>query len=235
MTSREERLTAYGRYLELEGAIPDWQLQIQEKKEVLKEANDELKYQQIQLLSAQNPYFFEKWFGKWEAKLEKAQEAVRTATAECEKLKWEIAQLEAVLAEGKQAFDRLAEDTEDYLQLLPLEQEEAHYLAPAAIAAAERCLSALEAAAPWVRNDARTTRVRSGNRRMEFLALAQEQAGILMQLVSMLPEGTLAPGSYLRNPDDYIRGVTSEYAQVDRLNNAIDQVRQHRRSWKEML
>ena len=70
---------------------------------------------------------------------------------------------------------------------------------------------------------------------MEFLALAQEQAGILMQLVSMLPEGTLVPGSYLRNPDYYIRGVTSEYAQVDRLNNAIDQVRQHRRSWKEML
>lgn len=235
MTNREELLRAYGRYLELEGKIPDWQLQMQEKKEELLDAKAELNYQQVQLLSAQNPDFLQRLFGNWEAKVEKAQEEVRAASAECEKLKWEIAQLETTLAEGQQEFDRLALDTDAYRQLLPLERAEERYLAPAAIAAADRCLAALEAAAPWVRMDARTTKVGSGNRRMEFLARAQDQAGILMQLLSLLTEGTIVPGSYLRNPDHYIRGVTSEYAQVDRLNNAIDQIRDHRRSWKGML
>lgn len=235
MTSREELLSAYGRYLELEGQIPDWQLQLQEKNEALQEAKEELNWRKVQLLSAQNPDFIQRLLGKWEAKVEKAQEEVRTATTEYEKQKWEIAQLEAVLAEGRQEFDRLALHTDAYQQLIPLEREEACYLAPAAIAAADRCLAALEAASPWVRRDVRTTRVGSGNRRMEFLARAQDQAGILMQLLSLLPEGTLAPGSYLRNPDYYIRGVTSEYAQLDRVNNAIDQVRDYRRSWKDML
>lgn len=235
MTSREELLSAYGRYLELEGLIPDWQLQLQEKNEDLQDAKEELNWRKVQLLSAQNPDFFQRLLGKWEAKVEKAQEEVRTATAEYEKQKWEIAQLEAVLAEGQQEFERLALRKDAYQQLIPLKREEACYLAPAAIAAADRCLAALEAASPWVRRDARTTRVSSGNRRMEFLARAKDQAENLMQLLSLLPEGTLVPGGYLRNPDYYIRGVTSEYAQLDRLNNAIDQVREHRRSWKDML
>jgi len=234
MTNREELLCAYCRYLELEGAVPDWQFQLQEKKEELEAAKAELNYQKVQLLSAQNPDFFQRLFGRWEAKVEKAQETVRAATAELEKRKWEIAQLETTLTEGQQEFDRLAQQADEYRQLLPLEREEVHYLAPAAIATASRCLEALEAAAPWVRRDARTIRVGSDNRRMEFLARAQSYAERLVALSALLPEGMIDLGNYLRNPDYYIRGVTSEYAQVDRLNNAIDQVRDHRRYWKEM-
>lgn len=234
MTNREELLCAYCRYLELEGAVPDWQFQLQEKKEELEAAKAELNYQKVQLLSAQNPDFFQRLFGRWEAKVEKAQETVRAATAELEKRKWEIAQLETTLTEGQKEFDRLAQQADEYRQLLPLEREEWHHLAPAAVAEANRCLADLEAAAPWVRRDARTTRVGSGNRRMEFLARAQTHAERLVTLSSLLPEGTVELGNYLRNPDYYIRGVTSEYAQVDRLNNAIDQVRDHRRYWKEM-
>lgn len=234
MTEREKLLSAYGRYLELEGCIPYWNQQRQESNEALQEAKAELNYQKIQLLSAQNPDFIQRLLGKWEAKVEKAEEAVRAAAADYEKLKWEIAQLETTIAEGQQEFDHLAMQLQAYRQLLPLEKEEASYLAPAAIAAAERCLEALEGAAPWVRRDAQITRVRSGNRRMEFLARAQSHAERLMFLSSLLPEGTIEPGNYLRNPDYYIRGITSEYAQLDRLNNAIDQIREHRRSWKEM-
>lgn len=235
MTERERLLTAYGRYLELEGQLPAWQLQLQEKKEELEDAKQELHYQKVQLLSAQNPDFFQRLFGKWEAKVEKAQEAVRTATGECEKLKWDIAQLETMLEQGQKEFDRLALDVKQYQRMLPLEREEVHYLAPAAIAAAQRCLEALQAAAPWMRADARTTRVVSGNRRMEFLARAQTQAETLMGLYALTPKGTLDVGNYLRNPDYYIRGVTSEYAQLDRLNNAITEVRDLRNRWKEMV
>lgn len=235
MTNREELLSAYRRYLELEGLLPDWQLQLQEKKEELENAKAELHYQKVQLLSAQNPDFLQRLFGRWEAKVEKAQEEVRAATADYEKCKWEISQLETMLAEGQQEFEQLAVNTDAYQQLHPLAEEEWHHLAPAAIAEASRCLADLEAAAPWVRRDAKTTRVGSDNRRMEFLARAQTHAQRMVALSSLLPEGTIDLGNYLKNPDYYIRGVTSEYAQIDRLNNAIDHVRHFRNSWKELL
>lgn len=235
MTNREELLSAYRRYLELEGLLPDWQLQLQEKKEELENAKAELHYQKVQLLSAQNPDFLQRLFRTWEAKVEKAQETVRAATAEYEKLKWEITRLENTLAEGQREFDELAQNVDDYQQLHPLAREEWRYLAPAAIGEASRCLDDLEAAAPWVRRDARTTRVGSSNRRMEFLARAQAHAQRMVDLSSLLPEGTIDLGNYLKNPDYYIRGVTSEYAQVDRLNNAIDHVRRFRNSWKELM
>lgn len=235
MTSREELLSAYGRYLELEQLLPDWQQQLQDKNEALQEAKEELNWQKLQLMGTENPNFFQRLLGNWEAKIEKAQEEVRAASAEYEQQKWDIAQLEATISEAQQEFDRLALDTQRYQQMLPLNAQEARYLAPAAIVAASRCLAALEAASPWVRRDARTTRVSSGNRRMELLAQAQSHAGTLMRLLSLLPEGTIVPGRYLRDPDNYIRGVTSEYAQLDRLNYAMDQVRDHRRSWRAML
>ena len=235
MTNREELLRAYSRYLELEGLLPDWQLQLQEQKEELEDAKAELHYQKVQLLSAQNPDFLQRLFRTWEAKVEKAQETVQAAAAEYEKRKWEIAQLETKLAEGQREFDDLSQNVDDYRQMHPLAREEWHYLAPAAIGEASRCLEDLEAAAPWVRRDARTTRVGSGNRRMEYLARAQVHAQRMVALSSLLPEGTFDLGNYLRNPDYYIRGVTSEYAQVDRLNNAMDQVRHFRNRWKELL
>lgn len=235
MTSREELLSAYGRYLELELLLPDWREQLQDHNEALEDAKAELNWQKVKLLEAENPDFFQRLLGNREAKIEKAQEAVRDASAEYEKLKWDIAQLETTISEAQQEFDRLALDMPQYQQLLPLDAQEARYLAPAAIVAASGCLDALEAAGPWVRRDANTTRVRSGNRRMELLARAQAYAGTLMRLLSLLPEGTIVPGRYLRDPDNYIRGVTSEYAQLDRLHYAMDQVRDHRRSWRAML
>lgn len=221
MTSREELLSAYGRYLELEQLLPNWQQELQDKNDALQEAKEEMNWQKLQLIGAENPNFFQRLLGNWEAKIEKAQEEVRAATAEYEKQKWDIAQL--------------AEDMQAYQQMLPLNQQEARYLAPAAIVAASECLAALEAASPWVRRDAHTTRISSGNRRMELLAKAQSHAETLMRLLSLLPEGTIVPGRYLRDPDNYIRGVTSEYAQMDRLNYAMDQIREHRRSWRDML
>ena len=200
MMNREEQLAAYSRYLELEGQIPDWQLQIEEKNEMLREAKDALHYQKVQLLSAQNPDFLQRLFGKWEAKVEKVQEKVRTAAAECEKLKWDISQLEMMLADGKQEFEQLERNADDYRMLHPLTQAEWHYLAGAAVAEATRCLEDLEAAAPWVRRDASTTRVGSSNRRMEFLARAQAHAERMVALSSLLPEGTMDLGNYLRNP-----------------------------------
>lgn len=235
MTSREELLSAYGRYLELEQLLPNWQQELQDKNDALQEAKEEMNWQKLQLIGAENPNFFQRLLGNWEAKIEKAQEEVRAATAEYEKQKWDIAQLAATLSEAQQEFDRLAEDMQAYQQMLPLNQQEARYLAPAAIVAASECLAALEAASPWVRRDAHTTRISSGNRRMELLAKAQSHAKTLMRLLSLLPEGTIVPGRYLRDPDKYIRGVTSEYAQMDRLNYAMDQIREHRRSWRDML
>ena len=111
---------------------------------------------------------------------------------------------------------------------LNMVMEEIAAFAPAAIAAAERVLSFLEEARHWMQEDVRYKGVRPNNRKMECLAEAAANAKRLVEILNMLPEGCASAGGYLRSPEGYVDAVTTEYAKLDRLNNAVNQVRETR-------
>ena len=86
-----------------------------------------------------------------------------------------------------------------------------------------------------MQRDVRTDRVGQDNRKMECLGKAEAGAQKLCSILSLLPEGIAPVGSYLSNPNTYIYGVTSEGKQLDRLNQAQEQLRTLRNQLKLVL
>lgn len=234
-----KRLRAYGRFLELTDNIPYWEAQIPELKERIEELKWNRDSKEIELMGLKNPNFFQKLFGGLEEKKEKLAQQLSQSTAAWNAAKWELEDLEKKLTAGKQELETLTDSREVYaeakqaavlttMQESQLMMEEIATFTPVAISAADRCLEALEDTRPWMRQDALRTGVSGSNRKMEFLAKAEENAVRLVQILSIMPEGCANVGSYLRSPSGYVDAVTMEYARLDRLNNAIDQVRETR-------
>lgn len=234
-----ELLKNYSRSLELEDSVPQWEQEYAE----LKVRVGELKLNQAQkkwdLEHLENPGFFLRLLEKTEEKKEKLTKQLREVSAALTAAQWELEALEKKLENGKGELEDLAGSREAYTRakqaavLTTMEEsqlmmEELAAFTPAAIAAADRVIEALEEARPWLRADVRYTGVSSANRKMELLALAEENAGRLVELIRMMPEGCANVGSYLKAPGGYVDAVTMEYAKLDRLNNAIDQVRETR-------
>lgn len=238
----EELLTLlkqYGRFLELEDSIPYWQEQLPEMRTRIRELTVNRDGKQFALNALEEPNFFQRLLGRAEEKKEKLGKQLREVNAALSAAQWEQKALEEKIAEGKRELESLAGSREAYGQakqaaVLSMAQEsqlmmqEIAAFTPAAIAAADRILEALEAARFWMQEDARSRGVRSDNRKMEFLAQAAENANRLVEILAIMPEGCAGVGSYLKNPGGYIDAVTSEYAKLDRLNNAISQVRETR-------
>ena len=60
---------------------------------------------------------------------------------------------------------------------------------------------------------------------MEYLGKAEAAAIRLRSILMVLPEGIADVGSYLKAPNAYINGITSEFKQLDRLELAQEQIR----------
>lgn len=232
-------LREYARFMELQESLPALEQQLEEEKPRLGELRLSQAQKKWELEHLENPGFFQRLLGRAEEKKEKLSKQLREVTSALTAAQWEQKALEETIAASRQELEQLEGSRERYLQakeqaaLSTLEEsqlvmEEIAAFTPAALAAADRILDCLEQARPWMRQDVRYTGVHSGNRKMEFLALAAENARQLVFLLTMLPEGCADVGSYLKNPEGYVDAVTMEYAKLDRLNNAVEQVRQTR-------
>ena len=80
-----------------------------------------------------------------------------------------------------------------------------------------------------------TDRVGYGNRKMEYLYKAQDCTWRLRNLLAAMPEGVASGGSSFENLYGYICGVTSEFKQLDRLEQAQEQLRTVRNQLKLLL
>lgn len=225
----------YGRFLELEDAIPHWEQQRAEQKVRLGELRLNRDQKKWDLDHLENPGFFLRLLGKAEEKKEKLSKQLREVTAAVNAAQWELEALDKRIEAGKQELQALCGSREAYVRAkgsaaLSMAQEsqlmmqEIAVFTPVAIAAADRVIEALENARPWMQKDVRYTGVFSDNRKMEFLALAAENARRLVEILGIMPEGCANVGSYLRAPEGYVDAVTSEFGKLDRLNNAANQV-----------
>lgn len=233
------RLKDYGRFLELEDSVPYWEAQLPESKARIRELTLNRDRKQFDLNALQDPNFFQRILGRTEEKKEKLNAQLREVTAALTAAQWEQKELEKGIAAGKQEMEALSNSREAYekakeaVSLTPAQEsqlmmQEIAAFTPVALAAADRIIEALEDARFWMQEDAISRGVRPENRKLDFLSRAEENANRLRQILTIMPEGCGTIGSYLRDPDGYIVGVTSEFGQLDRLNNAISQVQETR-------
>lgn len=223
----------YGRYLYLEGRIPVLEEQIQNLGESLKVMKLDMDWKEIAVRNLEDPGFLDRLLGRVERKKEKAMSEWRDVKATYEIAKRKMEELEYQRKQEKEELTSLAESREEYEQAGCPKEVEA--FAPAALAAAERCLEALQYMLPHARRDVRTTYVHTGNRKMEFMQKAAEHARVLTQVLGLMPEGIAQTGSYFQYPEHYITAVTSEYAQLDRVEMAMNQVREVRKKLRELV
>lgn len=241
-----EKLRVYGRYLELEDSIPYWESRIPELKARLEEMKWNQQQKETELLGLKDPNFFQKIFGRAEEKKEKISTQIRQITSARTAAQWELEGLEKQIAAGRQELESLAGSRSSYEaareavvlsagQESQLMMEQITVFAPVALETAWHVFEALEDARPWMQKDALTTRVGQDNRKMECLSKAEAAALRLRDILGVLPEGIAPVGSYLKAPHDYIYGVTSEFKQLDRLNQAQEQIRTVRTQLKLIL
>lgn len=241
-----KKLRDYSRFLELEDSIPYWESQIPEMNDRLEEMKWNQQQKELELLNLKEPNFFQRTFGRAEEKKERLAKQIREITAAKTAVQWELEGLKKQIQSGKEELSLLAGSGNAYqtakagavlsaAQESRLMMEELTAFAPVALETAWHVLEALEDARPWMSRDARTTRVGYDNRKMECLSKAEAAAARLMEILTAMPEGVATIGSYLRSPHDYIYGVTSEFKQLDRLEQAQEQIRTVRTNLKLLL
>lgn len=241
-----EKLRSYGRYLELDDSIPYWESQIPELKARIRELEMNRNRKEAALAGMGDPNFLQRIFGKQEEKKEKLTAQIREVTAAMTGARWELESLNRKIEEGRQQLQSFSGSREDYAaaraaaRLNPAQEsrlmmEEISAFGPGAMTAAGRVLEALEDARFWMQQDAVSSRVSQDNRKMECLARAEEAAGRLSEILSVLPEGSTPAISYLQAPRDYIYSPTSKFSQLDRVNMAIDQVGTARTQLRRLL
>ena len=222
----------YGRYLYLEGKLPELEEQIGDLAEQLKVWKYDMNWRQTEVLRLENPGFLDRLLGTAERKLEQASAELRESRATYEGIRRKQEELEFQLKQGKEEMESLAGSREEYEQAGCPKEVEAFL--PAALGAAERCLEALNSVLPHARRDANSNYVRPGNRKMEFLQKAAENARMLTQVLALMPEGIVELGGYFTHPEGYVTAVTSEYKQLDRVEMAMIQVREVRKKLREL-
>lgn len=240
------KLNAYSRFLELEDSLPYWEGQRPERKTRIEELNWNRQQKELALAALENPNFFQKLLGRTEEKKERLSSQLREVMAAWTAAKWELEGLEKQITAGRQELETLRGSREAYekakMEAVPdpalesrLMMEEITAFAPAAMTTAGRVLEALEDARFWMQQDAVRKGVSHDNRKMEHLSAAEDGARRLAGILSVLPEGVAAVGSYLQDPHSYIYGVSSEFGQLDRLNRAQEQIRTVRNQLRILL
>ena len=204
---------------------------------------DELRYAKIQLLSLESPDFFLRLMpAKLEKKKEAAQAEVRAHTAALENAKRELENKRITLAQLKEEYQTLLPRRAEYEAgkgSFPAELEQ-HLVCSAGIRLSERTVFFLQEARKHMTGEAirgQTTHGHQlrGNRKLEFLTKAADDAKKLKELLDHLPSPLALKGSYLSWPDHYVTEPTTPYAQLDRLNMAVATVRDVRDQLKMLL
>ena len=119
--------------------------------------------------------------------------------------------------------------------MLPLKAEETRYLAHVVVFLANRCHETLWVISPWASREEKKKKFTAEYGYWNLMEEAEIYAETLMHLLGMLPEGTIDPGDYLRNPNGYIRGMATEDARLIRLRKAMEQLRDLRGVFQDML
>ena len=172
------KLRNYSRFLELEDNIPYWESQIPELEERIEELKWNKRQKELEMLQVKEPNVFQRLFGRAEEKKELLNKQIREITAAHTAASWDLEGLQKKLREGKQELEILRDSQKAYEDakaesvLSPgqesrLLMEQITAFAPLALETAWHVLETLEAARPWMRRDAQTTRAIHGSRRMD--------------------------------------------------------------------
>ena len=233
-----EQMKRVARLVELESLIP----LAAEQQAVLKTALKDLKYSRdwyaLEAKRLENPNFFQKFLPGFAEKQEKAHLDAREAAVAYEQGKRELEATEHTLASQKQELESLTGCKEEYDrqrqlfraaatedELARLQEAEIDTFRPVAIACLRLIRKDLNRSHDWMpKHDG--TRARHGNhetRQMEFWELADTHARQLQSLLPYFPENSIQLGASMTCPSEYIRSASMNYAQLDRLNIAVEQ------------
>ena len=238
MEQLNELMKQVARLVELESLIP----LVTEQQAVLKADLADLKYSRdwydLEAKRLENPNFFQKLLPGFADKQEKAQLEAREAAAAYEQGKRELETAEYTLASHRQELEALTGCREEYHrvrqlfratateeELARLQEAEIDVFRPVAVACLKLIRKDLNRSHHWMpKHDG--TRARHGNhetRQMEFWELADAHARQLQSLLPYFPENSIQLGASLTCPSQYIRSASMNYAQLDRLNIAVEQ------------
>lgn len=237
------KLRNYSRFLELEDNIPYWESQIPELEERIEELKWNKRQKELEMLQVKEPNVFQRLFGRAEEKKELLNKQIREITAAHTAASWDLEGLQKKLREGKQELEILRDSQKAYEDakaesvLSPgqesrLLMEQITAFAPLALETAWRALTTLEDARPWIRSN---RIMAEGSRKMELLYRAQDHSRRLLKVLAALPEGAADPCTRLENLYDDICGATSEYKQIDRLENVQIQLHTLRNQLKLLI
>ena len=238
-----KKMKDYSRFLELEDSIPYWEAQVPELENRIAEMKWNLNQKELELLQLKAPNFFQKMFGRAEEKKETLSGQIREIRAARTAAEWEAEGYQKKIRAGKQELEALTGSEEAYktakaelvlntAQESWLLMEEITAFAPLALETAWRALTVLEEARPWIRSNRLMV---DGSRKMELLYRAQDHSRHLLKILAALPDGAAVPGSSFAELYAYICGATSEYKQMDRLENVQIQLRTVRNQLKLLL
>lgn len=203
----------------------------------------ELHYAKTQLLSLESPDFFLRLMRtRLKKKKEIAQAEVRSHTTALENAKRELQNKRIIIAQLQEEYQSLLPRRTEYeagKDSFPPELEQ-HLVCSAGIRLSEKVLFFLGEARKHMTGEAirgQTTRGSQlrGNRKLEFLSNATRDAKKLRELLDNLPSPVQLKSSYLDWPDHYVTEPTTPYAQLDRLNLAVDTLRDLRKQLQELL
>ena len=235
----------YRRY-QLESELLHWE----QRENCLREELPNRKYEMREAEAAVLAYesgvrkFLDKLTGKWEEKQEHLRQKVSVANAAftltqedlkvvAEKKQELLSQLEPLrqLGDVVEAVQEAARQERELLLLL-----EARLRAKGLLCSLEKGLEALTNAQEWARPHNRLEAV-PGMQKSVYLSEADRYAEeSRIQLERIAQCGILLDiHPYFTNPAGYICGVAAEYAQLDRINRALDAIRDTLRQAKELL
>ena len=231
-----QELKNYSRWLQLEGKLPRLEEALAEAKELRIEAAGRVQVARWELERLEKPGFIQRLKGNLEERREEVYREHRSAQEKLQSAREEVELRTRELQEAREEFIALAGSWDAYLREKvsygEAVEEESVFLAGICVGLANDCLDALEQARPWMQVDVMRRGVGYDNRKMEFLALAAEKAVRMKAILEQMPEESVQIPPYIRNPESFVTSVTMEYWQLDRLNLAIDQVREVRSNLK---
>jgi len=186
----------------------------------------------------------DKLSGKWEEKREALQHSVRRVKAELAAAKQELTQVRAEqdrILSQLQPLRGLGETVDLAETLEPRQREwilrlEARLATKTLIDALECNLAELESAQEWARPQSRIEAI-PGQTKYQHLARADACAKQCCEALERIAAcGILLEiHPYFTNPTGYISGVAAQYAQLDRINQALGGIRETRKQARELL
>lgn len=229
------------RLLEIEDTLPGLEQELTALKEKAADAEARATVAKYEVEALEHPGLITRLLGRVEEKKEMAWTAYRIAAADRDQVRRDLSRKEEHIRTLREEYARLLPARERYSQGVGTfdPKMELHYHCLRGSGAAGRVLRYLEDARSWMQQDAIRKGVSEKNRKLEFLALAAEQAGIVTECVLAIPEAKRPPSwgmtTYFLHPEDYVTSASSEFKQLDLLGLAQRHAKNLRDELKTML